>query len=56
MASNKLNEKSTLIGMTGTPLFVAPENIKGTYNEKVDIWSLGISTFFLLTGQYPFVS
>ena len=42
--------------MKGTPLFVAPEMIKGVYNEKVDIWSLGVTTFFILTGCCPFDS
>jgi serine/threonine-protein kinase ULK2 len=39
----------------GTPFYTAPEMIKGRpYDFKVDIWSLGVIAFFLLTGQYPF--
>ena len=30
-----------------------PKN-KGTYNEKVDIWSIGVITYMLLTGRNPF--
>jgi calcium-dependent protein kinase len=39
----------------GTPYFMAPEVIKGSpYNYKVDIWSIGIMTFLLITGRLPF--
>ena len=39
----------------GTPLYMAPELIKHQkYNEKVDVWSLGIITYQLLSGKTPF--
>ena len=39
----------------GSPIYMAPEIIKGkNYNSKVDIWSLGIITYFLLSGRPPF--
>ena len=35
----------------GSPLYMAPEIImKELYNEKVDIWSIGIITYMLLSG------
>lgn len=41
----------------GTPEFIAPEMINHVpYNDSVDIWSLGISLFVMLTGQSPFPS
>jgi serine/threonine protein kinase len=38
----------------GTPYFIAPEifNEEG-YNEKCDIWSLGIIFYQILFGQFP---
>ena len=33
---------------------MSPEVIKGDYNEKTDIWSVGVTTFFVLTGRFPF--
>lgn len=34
---------------------MAPEIIKGhTYNERVDIWSIGVITYMLLSGKNPF--
>ena len=39
----------------GSPLYMAPEIIKGeVYNEKVDIWSIGVITYMLLSGRNPF--
>jgi serine/threonine protein kinase len=36
---------------------MAPEIIEAkVYNEKVDIWSIGIITYMLLTGRNPFPS
>jgi calcium-dependent protein kinase len=40
--------------MVGTPYTVAPEIIRGTYDEKCDIWSLGVITYLLLSGETPF--
>lgn len=39
----------------GTPLYMAPELVRHQkYTEKVDVWSLGIITYQLLSGRTPF--
>ena len=39
----------------GTPDYLAPEMIlRSTHNDKLDMWSLGILTYELLTGVAPF--
>lgn len=47
-------------GMTlvlGSPLYMAPELVnRQPYNEKVDVWSLGVITYQLLSGKTPFES
>ena len=48
------------MGLTiGTRYYMSPEVIKSQgktlYNEKADIWSIGVVAFILLTsGVYPF--
>jgi len=38
----------------GTPYTIAPEIIQGEYDEKVDVWALGVITYLLLCGETPF--
>lgn len=41
--------------MTGTPLFFAPEIIKGNpHSFKADVWALGVAFYQLLALKYPF--
>eukprot|EP00980_Cylindrotheca_fusiformis_P006450 scaffold1376_cov125-Cylindrotheca_fusiformis.AAC.16 len=38
----------------GTPYTVSPEVIRAEYDEKIDIWALGVITYLLLSGETPF--
>ncbi|CAG9332573.1 unnamed protein product [Blepharisma stoltei] len=48
----KPNEKLTKF--TGTSYFTAPEVISGSYDNKCDIWSLGILLYIMLSGLVPY--
>jgi len=38
----------------GTPYTVAPEVISGRYDERCDIWAIGVIAFLLFSGDPPF--
>merc|ERR1712147_84005 len=52
--SIKFKKGEPITEMVGTPYYIAPEVLKKSYDEKADIWSIGVITFILLSGSPPF--
>lgn len=53
--SKVLGKEETSNESYGTLVFAAPEIIlKKNYDKAIDIWSLGVITYFLICGNYPF--
>ena len=41
--------------LVGTPFYISPELCEGKpYNEKSDIWALGVVLYECCTGKFPF--
>ena len=56
VSSTNEDDGGSLHETKGTPYFISPEVFRGTYDKRCDLWSMGVVTFFLLSGTYPFLA
>lgn len=49
----RFHKGKLLQGTMGTLKYMAPEVLKGSYNEKCDIWSIGVVCYILCTERSP---
>ena len=40
--------------MSGSPYYIAPEVFLQSYSPKIDIWSMGVVLYIMLSGKVPF--
>jgi calcium-dependent protein kinase len=56
--SNKFGSENIerMYSLVGTPYYIAPEVLRGSYSKECDIWSLGVLLYLLLSGRQAFAS
>ena len=47
-------QERKLTSRSGTPAYMAPELVMQSYDEKCDLWSVGMLAYQMLTGRFPF--
>ena len=52
--SRRFRKGEVMHEQLGTPYYLAPEIIEGKYSEQVDMWSLGVILYVMLSGKVPF--
>lgn len=52
--SIQIKDGEHLTNTHGTSYYIAPEVLNKKYNEKCDVWSVGVILYILLSGKPPF--
>ena len=50
----RASKRKKLTELAGTPYYMAPEVLKGSYQAQADIWALGVLLYTLVSGYLPF--
>lgn len=52
--AKRVNPNEIMNKPNGTPYYIAPEVLKGSYTTQCDIWSMGVIMFIMMCGKPPF--
>lgn len=52
--SKDYSQGKTMHTMSGSPYYMAPEVFLQKYDCKIDIWSMGVVLYIMLSGKVPF--
>mmetsp|Transcript_28650 Transcript_28650/g.50961 ORF Transcript_28650/g.50961 Transcript_28650/m.50961 type:complete len:468 (-) Transcript_28650:1097-2500(-) len=52
--AQSFTEEEVMHSFSGTPYYIAPEMLSGSYNHLVDCWSVGVILYIMLSGVPPF--